>query len=82
VDKVLVFKAVAGESRFGLPPPEDTPEYHVWLERRSNESVPEYLVVDPRYNSAEETPHEIEVRNQRQNELTVDVGSAVRIRMP
>ena len=81
VFKVLVFKGVSEPSRLGPPPPEDSPEYGAWAARASEEVRNEYIVVDPIYNDAATTPHEIKIETRGRNEMTVDVGKAVRIRM-
>ena len=79
--KIRVYKAVKGASRFGPPPPEDSPDYQAWIERSGDEVIPEYLVVEPQYNDAQKTPHEIEVKKKGPNKITVDVGKPVKIRI-
>ena len=82
VYKVLVFKGTSEPSRFGPSPPEDSPAYQTWLERTSHENLAEYIVVELQYNDAKQTPHEIEVKSKGKNEMTIDVGQAVKIRIP
>jgi hypothetical protein len=80
VYKVLVNKGAPPPDTLGAPPTEGTPAYDRWLERMS--SQPEYTAIELQYSDAAKTPYEIEVKTKGKNEMTVDVGKAVRIRMP
>jgi hypothetical protein len=82
VYKVLISKLTFERGNHGPAPPEDTPAYSVWLERMSNVSGTTYTLIEPQYNDAKQTPHEIEVKSKGKNAMTVDVGQAVKIKMP
>ena len=82
VYKVLISKLTFEMGDLGPAPPEGTPAYSVWLERASSTSRATYTLIELQYNDAEKTPHEIEVKSKGKNTMTVDVGQAVKIKMP
>lgn len=79
--KILVSKRIT--ERVGPKPPTDdelSPEYQAWSMMNSGAMVPPTDLVELQYGDAEKTPLEIEVVKGT-NELTVDVGKPVKIRM-
>jgi hypothetical protein len=75
--KILVNKTERETSKFGSPPPEDSPDYARWLEKSQQEKLHEFGLVETIYTDAGKTPHDIEVIKNT-NQKSVDVGKSVR----
>jgi hypothetical protein len=80
VYKVTVQKTISGKSKYGPPPPENSPKYEKWEEIVNNEEIPVYGLVETQYTDADKTPHQIEIQKGK-NKLTVDVGKSVEYRI-
>ncbi|MDR1493745.1 MAG: hypothetical protein LBT05_13640 [Planctomycetaceae bacterium] len=78
--KVLVSKTKQGPSKYGSPPPKETPQYDKWEELSSDEVRSWFGLVEEKFNQAEQTPYEIKIQKGK-NKLTVDVGKAVEYRI-
>jgi hypothetical protein len=78
--KVLVSKTRQKPSKYGLPPPQGTPQYDKWEELVENEFRPWFGFVEKKFSNAAETPYEIEIKKGK-NKLTIDVGKPVEYRI-
>ena len=76
--RITVEKFETEPSKLGPQPPVDSPEYEAWSHRSAAETLAQYALVEAIYSSSQ-TPHEIEI-TKGANDLTIDVGKAVRIR--
>jgi len=76
--KIIIEKREFDPSKVGPHPPIDSPEFAAWERKRDSEVLAEYDLVEAVY-STPQTPHEIDVRKGTNN-LTIDVGKAIRVR--
>ena len=76
--RIIVDKSEFDPSKVGPHPPIDSPEFAAWERKRDSEVLAEYYLVEAVYSSPQ-TPHEIDV-SKGSNEMTIDVGKAVRIK--
>jgi len=76
--RVVVEKFETESSKLGPQPPVDSPEYEAWSHKSASEILAQYALVEVIYSSSK-TPHEVEIA-KGENNHTVDVGKAVRIK--